>query len=388
LRPPGSDVSRPPPLTGRVILDHSSPWLGSNHVKLVVAHIGGRLTAFIGGIDLVDNRCDATPHDRLTLHGRRWGWHDAVTRLRGPAAARAWDVFGTRWEEAVSLPRKRYLRRPFQLEPLNPVPAVAPPGPAPGSGGIDRPGVAVRVLRSEHHRKVDSVFPWRRVARAGVPPKGIHEVFDTMTAAIAAARRYVYMEDQYLAEYAGGKPEFELYPHLRGAAERGVKIILVGSGTRDPEDPGLNPGPINHKLNRDLRRKIIDRLDDTDRDNVAVYRIEHVTVHAKLLLVDDVFACIGSANMFSRSMAGVDSEVSTAVETTTGLVRELRVEVWADHLRTPVTPQLRPRLEDLDVALGIWRPSWSTAPEPQAWRTPDNPSGFCPRERVLRLVGS
>ena len=37
-------------------------------------------------------------------------------------------------------------------------------------------------------------------------------------------------------------------------------MILVGSGVRDPQDPGLHLGPINRSLNRDLKRKIVARL--------------------------------------------------------------------------------------------------------------------------------
>ena len=60
--------------------------------------------------------------------------------------------------------------------------------------------------------------------------------------------------------------------------------------------------------------------------------------------------------MFSRSMSGVDSEMSAAVVTTTALVRDLRVAVWAEHLRAPMKAELREALEDLDLALGMWRP--------------------------------
>jgi phosphatidylserine/phosphatidylglycerophosphate/cardiolipin synthase-like enzyme len=389
LRPPGADPDQRPPLTGRVLLDYSGLLLGSNHQKVVVAHVAGRLTAFVGGIDLVTERFDATPHDRLRLNGRRWGWHDIAVRLRGRGADRVWDVFGSRWYEASALPRRRYLRRPTDLAVLNPERPVPPPQPARVSPPEQRPGTSVRVLRSRAARKLDSVLPWRRVPWLTPPNTIVHEVFDTVVTALDAAHRYIYLEDQYLGEEnggLGGNKYFELYPHLRSAAARGVKVILVGSGTRDPEDTGIHVRPINRALNRDLQRKIVDPLADEQRHNVAVYRVEDVTVHAKLLIVDDAFACIGSANMFSRSMAGTDSELSAAVSTTTTLVRDLRVDVWADHLRAPLNPQLRAGLEDLDVALGIWRPGWSDRPE-AAWRRPGSPPGFEPAETVLRLVG-
>jgi phosphatidylserine/phosphatidylglycerophosphate/cardiolipin synthase-like enzyme len=49
------------------------------------------------------------------------------------------------------------------------------------------------------------------------------------------------------------------------------------------------------------------------RRTVGLWGAYHLTVHAKLVLVDDVFTAVGSANFFSRSMAGVDTELTIAV---------------------------------------------------------------------------
>ena len=385
LRP---DPDRPPPLAGRVLLDHSGALIGSNHQKAVVARIDGELTAFVGGIDLVLHRFDAAPHDTLTLDGERWGWHDMAVRLRGRAAEQVWRALDLRWREASALPRKHWRRRRIELSPLNPDRAVPPPGPpAPARVAPGVPGTAVRVLRSAHVRRIESLLPWRRQEWSVQPRDGYREVFETLTAAFAAARRYIYLEDQYLEELLGGSSAYELFPALRDAAARGVKVILLGSGRRDPEDPGFYTGPINRRLNVDIRRKLVDPLPVERRANVAVYRVEHLTVHAKLVLVDDVFASIGSANLFSRSMTGTDSELCAAIATTTDIVRDLRTAVWGEHLRAPLTPPVRKALEDLDVALGVWRPEWAPERDPLLWREAERPAGFAPQERVLRLVG-
>ncbi|MCA2218890.1 hypothetical protein [Jidongwangia harbinensis] len=54
-----------------------------------------------------------------------------------------------------------------------------------------------------------------------------------------------------------------------------------------------------------------------------------MTVLAKPMLVDDVFVNVGSADFFSRSMAGVDTELTVAVVTDGVAVRDLRVQLWA-----------------------------------------------------------
>ncbi len=378
-RPTGSADT---PLQGCVLLDFAGSLAGVNHQKVVVVSRGGELTAFVGGIDLEDERYDTTPHHRLRHKNRRWGWHDAVVRLRGPGAERVWSVLARRWVEASTLPRKHYLRRLPRWEQLNPEAPQAAPGDPPQQQ-LERPGTAVRVLRSVPRTKFDSVFPSRRIAWDALPQAGVREVFGTLTAAISAATRYIYIEDQYLGEELGGDRRYELYPALCGALRRGVKVILVGSGVRDPEDPGVHLGRINRRLNRDLRRKVVGQLTPEHRANFAVYRVEHLTVHAKLVLIDDVFACIGSANMFSRSMAGVDNELSAAVVTTTTLVRDLRIRAWAEHLRTPAHESFG----DLDLALGMWDERWLPPELPRTtWREPNQPPEFAPTESVLRRV--
>ena len=59
-----------------------------------------------------------------------------------------------------------------------------------------------------------------------------------------------------------------------------------------------------------------------------------------------------------------------------------------EHLRTELTDELRPYLEDLDLAIGMWRPQWLPPDAPAGtWRVPGYPAGFAPAERVLVPVG-
>ncbi|MGH8860920.1 MAG: phospholipase D-like domain-containing protein [Jatrophihabitantaceae bacterium] len=382
------DGAAEPPLAGRVLLDFSGALLGSNHQKTVVVRIGGELTSFVSGIDLAADRWDASPHDRMQLDGGRWGWHDIAVRLRGPGARRVWDTFRQRWQETLTLPHEHWLPSLHERRRLNPKDALPAPPPSPDAAPVPSPGVSVRVLRSTHRLKIDSRLPFRRRKWEHIPHGGLQEIYTTLVTAIGAARRYVYLEDQYLGESLGGDEAFELYPFLRAAAARGVKVVLVGSGTRDPEDVDVGGLEINRELNDDLRTKIADPLGPSARENFVVHRIENCTVHAKLTLIDDLFANIGSANMFSRSMMGTDSEMSAATATTTSLVRDLRVAVWRDHLRAAPTPGLHAALEDIDLALGIWRPQWLPDGMPAStWQVTGSPPGFEPHERAITLVG-
>ena len=98
----------------------------------------------------------------------------------------------------------------------------------------------------------------------------------------------------------------------------------------------------NGTVNADLQKKLIDPLPQPMRRNVGLWRIEHLTVHAKIVIVDDCFAAVGSANFFSRSMVGVDTELTAALVTAGDAVRDLRVRtvvagrtvrVWLDPAR-------------------------------------------------------
>jgi hypothetical protein len=51
-----------------------------------------------------------------------------------------------------------------------------------------------------------------------------------------------------------------------------VKVIMVGSGTKDPADAGP---VINGTVNTDLQKKVIDPLPQQLRRNVGLWRVEH-----------------------------------------------------------------------------------------------------------------
>ena len=65
-----------------------------------------------------------------------------------------------------------------------------------------------------------------------LPTDGVHEMRLTFTQALAAAQRYIYIEDQSFDATA------TLFPLLRAALGRGVKVIALTVGSNDPGDPG------------------------------------------------------------------------------------------------------------------------------------------------------
>jgi uncharacterized membrane protein YdjX (TVP38/TMEM64 family) len=101
-----------------------------------------------------------------------------------------------------------------------------------------------------------------------------------------------------------------------------------------------------------------------------------VNVHTKLLIVDDRFLCLGSANLANRSM-GLDTEINVAIEAAEGdlavraAIRDLRDTLLAEHLEAapeavaaavaaagdrvvPAIDRFGGRLQELRLSLPSW----------------------------------
>jgi phosphatidylserine/phosphatidylglycerophosphate/cardiolipin synthase-like enzyme len=156
---------------------------------------------------------------------------------------------------------------------------------------------------------------------------------------------------------------------------------MVSSGKGDPDD--FPSASLTHRhLTNDVVNELLKGLTRDFQCNVAVWRVENLTIHAKVMVIDDVFAAIGSANIHSRSMFGDDSELHVALVDISEAAKKFRMRLWAEHLRIPhgpLDPDVGPALANLDIALGIWRSEWQSPSVPGMWREPNNPPGFFPR---------
>lgn len=398
--PPGATT---PPLAKRVLYDWSgADRTGSHHQKSALVLRGGMLTAFVAGIDVNPLMQDDRPHNRRSIGdpppGVPWGWHDAGVRLRGAATAGVYQNFAHRWEEAGTLPPTTLwispMAGPAERVRVDPGVVAGVPALAPQSTATPTPSAAVQVLRSRWHTKLNRPYarrkPWLTAGGGG-----LYEVYLTLSKAIQSARRYIYIEDQFLGDHPAlptSVPDLvaeefwikvdnaldprvrskSLFPFLKAAAaERNVKIIMVGSGYADPGD--TFKGEKNTKLTSQL-----EQLAAGNEDRVAVWRMLQETVHAKLMIIDDEFAAVGSANLQARSMFGIDSELHVAVVSAGSAVQNFRARVWAEHLNVDyaTAPQaLRDSFDDLGFALGMWRKRWGNGVD---WFTAGHPVGFNP----------
>jgi phosphatidylserine/phosphatidylglycerophosphate/cardiolipin synthase-like enzyme len=377
---------------GQLVADQRVRRFGSHHQKLLVVHRPNdpeRCIAFVGGIDLARGRCDDPRHlgdtDPVRIdprYGRRPPWHDLQLELRGPAVLDVDHTFRERWEDRTPRDHRNPLRvmwrrashEPRRLELLQ---RRLPP-PQAGSQ-------VVQVLRT---------YP-ARYRRTPFAPDGERSIARAYLKALARARVLVYIEDQYLW---GTLVAAALAAALRRAPELRMIIVLPRHPDRD--------GRISGRAGRAAQWRAIDNLIGAGGPRVAIYDLENeqgtpIYVHAKAVVVDDVWAMVGSANLNRRSWTH-DSEVACAVldqecdsrqpvdpggvgDGARVFARQLRLRLWREHLGLGDADADDARLLDPIAGFEAWSASASRL---QAWhdggrRAPRPPGRIRPHQVEL-----
>jgi phosphatidylserine/phosphatidylglycerophosphate/cardiolipin synthase-like enzyme len=295
---------------------------GSHHQKFVVLRHPGRPendVAFVGGIDLCHSRRDDRDHhgDPQTqpmakVYGPRPPWHDIQLMVSGPAVGDVETVFRERWDDPQPLTRDPLrllgdrLRKdePKRLRPLPPqLPDPEPVG-----------GLPVQLLRTYPKRRPGYDFA----------PKGERSVARGYTKAIGRARRLIYLEDQYLWSR-------HVAQTFAKALRENDELRLIAVLPHHPDQDGR----VSQPPNLIGRERAVDILRQAAGDRVAFYGVENhagvpVYVHAKVCVIDDTWATVGSDNFNRRSWTH-DSELSAAVRDE-GYARGLRTTLANEHL--------------------------------------------------------
>jgi len=305
-----------------VLLDMRVRTGGSHHQKFVVIRSRddpARDVAFVGGMDLAHNRRDDADHggdpqpQPLTEeYGDHPPWHDVQAEIRGPAVYDVETVFRERWEDPTPLSRSpiRKAVDRWRHNDTSPdgLPAQRPPPPEAGHH-------VVQLLRTYPDLRHGRDYPFAR--------GGERSVARGYSKAVCQAERIIYVEDQYFWGHGVAEP-FEQalseHPELRVI----VVIPLV------PDIAGLNRVP--QVLGRERALAYLMRIAP---GRVAAYGLENhagtpVYVHAKVCVIDDLWASTGSDNFNRRSWTH-DSELS-AVVLDEDYARGLRLTLAAEHL--------------------------------------------------------
>ena len=263
-----------------------------HHQKLLV--VDGAV-AFCGGGDFATNRWDTPRHpDRDPRRREPSGEeheprHEVMMMVDGPTAAALDALARERWRAAKG-------------DPAGSGPDAGPPPPQSGADPWPR-GVRVELAHAPRVGIARTKPAWEH----GPPAREGEALY---LAAIAAARRFIYMENQYFAS------EVVASALARRLAEPdGPEILLVLSEH--------SPAAIERLAMDAPRSVLLARLRDADRhgrfDAYAPRTPGGRTVilHSKVAVFDDALLRVGSANLNNRS-AGYDTECCLALEAPPG----------------------------------------------------------------------
>jgi phosphatidylserine/phosphatidylglycerophosphate/cardiolipin synthase-like enzyme len=276
---------------------------GSHHQKFVVLRHPGRPeldVAFVGGIDLCHSRQDDPSHTgdlqrqpMAKIYGPRPPWHDVQLEIRGPAVGDVETVFRERWQDPTPLTRNPVERIIDLIRREDSKPGSLPEQlPDPERAGTHR----IQLLRT---------YPKRR---PGFPfaPEGERSVARAYQKVVRRAQRLIYVEDQY---FWNG----EIVQNFAEALRRSPELRLIVVIPHYPDQDGRVSKPPNLVG----RQSALDVVRAAGGSRVGIYGLENragtpVYVHAKVCVVDDTWASVGSDNLNRRSWTH-DSELSCAV---------------------------------------------------------------------------
>jgi phospholipase D1/2 len=290
-------------------LDGEHPVGGSQHQKLVV--IDDRV-AFSGGMDLSKWRWDSREHRpqdprRVDPDGDPYPpFHDVQMAVDGAAAAALGELARQRWTHACD-------------ESLEAASADSDPWPPAVRPDFEDVDIAIARTLPEHRQRPQ-----------------IREIEQLYLDSIAAARRFIYIENQYLSSHRIGDA---LAERLR--EQGGPEIVVVM-----PRETG---GWLEQHTMDVLRARLMQRLREADTEGrlrvfyprVSASPEVSVMVHAKVMIVDDELLRIASSNLSNRSM-GLDSECDLALCCEAGSARQrtitaVRHSLLAEHLGIPAS---------------------------------------------------
>ena len=368
---------------GEVLLDQRVRPLGSHHQKFVVIRHGGapeRDVAYVGGLDLghsrrddVHHRGDAQSQVVSAPYGATPPWHDVQVELRGPAVRDVEEVFRERWEDPAALSRLPWQAVPDLLRRARrEASSLPPPLPDPPRAGT----CAVQLLRTYPNRWPGYPFA----------PDGERSAARGYAKALAAPAAWstsrTSTSGRPTSRRSSPRPCAPRQDCTWSSSCRATPTRTAGSAV-----PAVELGHADAlELVRDAGGDRVQVLDVENHAGKAVY------VHAKVCVVDDVWATVGSDNFNRRSWTH-DSELTAAVvdgerdvrapvdpggqgDGARRFARDLRLELLREHL---------------DRADGDDATSWTSTPLPTpcgAAPPPSTPGTRAVRPGLDRRAGS
>jgi phosphatidylserine/phosphatidylglycerophosphate/cardiolipin synthase-like enzyme len=277
-------------------LDNKAPTLTSGfHEKIMI--IDNQI-AFCGGQDLSLGKWDTSAHDFGNPLRDPSGepWHDIHAMVKGPIV---WDLiyhFNQRWVYSIweDIKQMKKIVKPSSIGSY--LMSTSPPAVLSFTGDGDTEITALRTWKqlSETKNDTNEYLDYDNNIQSS---DSVCAWYDTM---FSKAKDSIYIEDQFLFQ---DKAITKILVN-RLKNESNLKIITVGP--MEPNLPGfvfgtISKESINH-INRNLAalRKAGENRVRTysliSQHNMFKDRRKQIYIHSKLMIVDDKWITIGSAN--------------------------------------------------------------------------------------------
>jgi phospholipase D1/2 len=287
----------------------------SHHQKFVV--VDGTL-GFVGSMDLCNDRWDEREH-RARCDWRceprkedvAGPYHEAQACFTGPAAGELQALFVARWKSAGG--GHLDLAAPVEHAGFPFRPSLRLAG---GEVGLSR--TSARTLMPEQ--------------------PAVREIRHLYVDAIRSAERVVYLENQYF----GSRAVYDAFiRRFRQKQRPRLNVVMVYPKALHSLSEELSMGPAQARMFRHLAAEAA-----ASGHRVGIYYSTSLGpdgaeapryIHSKVLIVDDRFLSVGSANTNNRSM-GLDTELNASWEVSSPrdtdlarTVRKVRVGLLAEH---------------------------------------------------------
>ncbi|MBW2039929.1 MAG: cardiolipin synthase B [Deltaproteobacteria bacterium] len=227
-----------------------------DHRKILV--VDGRI-AFVGGVNL------AKEYDGNGVNG----WRDTVLMVEGPAALDAERVFASSWLQGG----RGFMGKDLPMVGFRHFKRV-----------IDDPlmwllGLNGTFCLPEHAPMADGAAHVRVISSA--PDHLSSTIVDKYLLAINSAQKHISISCAYFV------PPLILRRALVDAAKRGVQVRLILQGSSD--------SPLARTISIGYYGRLL-------KHGVEIYEWTRSVLHAKTMVVDGVWATVGSANLDGRAL--------------------------------------------------------------------------------------
>ncbi|KAG7376793.1 hypothetical protein PHYPSEUDO_012735 [Phytophthora pseudosyringae] len=252
--------------------------------------------AYVGGLDLLIDRWDTIYHNNSAIRDasgitfKNQGWIDGHIRIHGPAAKDVANNFVARWnsDDLPSQSLKDELMD-FENPPYEHIPLLNYAS-SNTTGTLGKQSIQITrtfSCKSSSHYKEFA-------------PRGENSLFQARIKAIKNARNFIYIEDQY----------FILVPELLDAIMEVMPKIQRLVVVANPQTNAFsNAGYIKYlyEMVSPLREKYPNKF-----EIYTAKAARKLMIHTKVVIIDDVYLSVGSANWNRRSMTS-DPEFNAEV---------------------------------------------------------------------------